>query len=290
MADLVKKIRTDKGDLQIDYGSLANLPAFNNNLLINSDFRNPVNQRGQTSYTGTGSTIRYTIDRWGVVNGSIVTVQDDSLKIQVSSADTYSGRFKQVFENALPSAFYTLSVKVKSNTHNVEINNFGKIPAGFTGIYSHTSIERSLSDIEFFIAKGASIEIEWIKLEQGTAATPFVPRLYAEEVYLCKRFFQTVNLYWRPGVVNSAGTVISFVADVPLRTVTNGSPLVELYQVPTRIRTTSSNVVDTTFTLESAYLSSGTVVINIYSSTSLEARSIAVPIDNFKLYVDAEIR
>lgn len=51
MADLIKKIRTEQGDLQIDYSALANLPSINNNLLINSDFRNPVNQRGETTYT-----------------------------------------------------------------------------------------------------------------------------------------------------------------------------------------------------------------------------------------------
>lgn len=199
MANLIKKIRTDAGDLQIDYSALANLPAINNNLLINSDFRNPVNQREKTSYTGTGSTIRYTIDRWGIINGAILTVQDDSLKIQVSSNDAYSGRLKQIFESALPNDFYTLSVKVKSNTNNVEINNFGRIGAGFTGVYSHTSsIKLSLSDIEFFIAPGASIEIEWIKLEQGSIATPFVPRLRGEELALCQRYYEKRTVIFFP--------------------------------------------------------------------------------------------
>lgn len=209
MANLIEKIRTDAGDLQIDYNALANLPALNNmfsnpNLLINSDFRNPVNQRGKTSYTGTGSTILYTIDRWGVVNGSILTIQDGSLKIQVSSNDTYSGKLKQIFENTLPSDFYTLSVKVKSNSNNVQITNFGRIGAGFTGIYSHTSsIKLSLSEIEFFIAPGASIEIEWIKLEQGSVATPFVLRLKAEELALCQRYYEKRTVIFFPyGGVN----------------------------------------------------------------------------------------
>ena len=199
MANLVKKIKTASGDAQIDYNALANLPTISNpNLLINSDFRKPVNQRGNTSYTGTGANIRYTIDRWGVVNGPVVTVQDGSLKIQVSSNDTYTGRFKQIFEHDLPIDFYTLSVKVKSNTHNVEIGNFGKINAGFTGIYSHTSIERSLSSIEFVIGKGASIEIEWIKLERGTTATPLSPRSYAEELALCQRYYEKRTVIFFP--------------------------------------------------------------------------------------------
>ena len=42
------------------------------NLLDNSDFRNPVNQKGQTSYTEVG----YTIDRWYKENFSVLTVND----------------------------------------------------------------------------------------------------------------------------------------------------------------------------------------------------------------------
>jgi len=56
MSQLVKKIRTSAGDCQIDYNALANLPAIGNpNLLINSDFRNPINQRGITKYEGQNS-------------------------------------------------------------------------------------------------------------------------------------------------------------------------------------------------------------------------------------------
>lgn len=204
MANLVKKIRTNAGDVQIDYNALANLPAINNNLLINSDFRNPVNQRGKTSYTGTGSNILYTVDRWGVINGPTVTIQqDDSLKIKNPSNSAYSARFKQIFEKALPVDFYTISVKVKSNTNKVYINNLGEIQAGFTGIYSHTSIERSLSEIDIIIAPGATIEIEWIKLEQGSIATPFVPRLKGEELALCQRYYEKRTVMFFPyGGVN----------------------------------------------------------------------------------------
>ena len=196
MSQLIKKIRTDSGDLQIDYNALANKPDLNNmfsnpNLLINSDFRNPVNQRGNASYTGTNSHALYTVDRWCVVNIPTVTVQDGSLKIENPSDATFTGRFKQVFEKALPSDFYTLSVKVKSNSHKISVNNFGTIEAGFTGIYSYTTaLKLALTDLEFYVAKGGNIEIEWIKLEQGSIATPFAPRLYAEEFMLCRRYYR----------------------------------------------------------------------------------------------------
>lgn len=229
MANLVKAIRTNEGDAQIDYSALANLPAINNNLLINSDFRNPVNQRGKTSYTGTGSNILYTIDRWGVINGPTVTIQQgDSLKIQNPSNSTYSARFKQIFEKALPVDFYTISVKVKSNTNKVYIANLGEIQAGFTGIYSHTSIERSLSEIDIVIAPGASIEIEWIKLEQGAVKTPFTPRPVAEEFAMCQRYyryFEKMPIY----SMSSDGLTYFMPAPfgIPMRT----APSASLYKV-----------------------------------------------------------
>ena len=54
------------------------------NVLDNSDFTNPVNQRGATSYSG----IKYTIDRWKANSGySIVTVNNDCLNIKSSNGN-----------------------------------------------------------------------------------------------------------------------------------------------------------------------------------------------------------
>ena len=55
------------------------------NLLDNSDFRNPVNQRGQTSYSGSG----YTIDRWkSDIGGIDITVENGC--VSLLSSGTYN--------------------------------------------------------------------------------------------------------------------------------------------------------------------------------------------------------
>ena len=198
--------------------------------------------------------------------------------------------FRQLFEQAYDNGAYTATINVIAITGNVVVHfDDGNKSSALTVGKNVITLNATPEHLNFAINAGASIELAWIKLEAGSVPTPFVPRMYAEEVYLCKRFFQTVNLYWRPGMVNSAGTIISFVADVLLRTLSSGSPFVTLYQVPTRIRTTSNNSVDTTFTLDSVHLSNSMVVLNIASSTVLEARSMAVPVDEFKIAVDAEI-
>ena len=51
------------------------------NLLDNSNFRNPVNQRGQTSYNSVG----YTIDRWTKESNAILTISDDCINSDNSS-------------------------------------------------------------------------------------------------------------------------------------------------------------------------------------------------------------
>jgi hypothetical protein len=291
MSQLVKKIRTESGDLQIDYNALANLPG-NPNLLINSDFRNPINQRGKTSYKNDKDwSWCYGIDRWACnasLNSCEVTVNDAS--ITIANNGNSEMHFRQLFEQAYDNGTYTATINVIAVTGNVVVHFDGGAKSRTLTVGKNViTLNATPEHFNLLISAGASIELVWIKLEVGSVSTPFVPRIYGEEVYLCKRFCQTVNLHWRTGVVNSAGTIISFVADVLLRTLPSGSPLVTLYEVPTRIRTTSSNSIDTTLTLENVQLSNGMIVLNIASSTKLDARSVAVPIDEFKFLIDAEI-
>ena len=226
MADLVKKIRTSSGDLQIDYNALANLPTtdttlaasgqaadakavgdaldnmntrFSNpNLLINSDFRNPINQRGATTYQE-ASDWTYSIDRWKYFNQ--MTVQVLAGAVQFASHGTGQSWFMQEFEKELPSDTYTLSVKVSSVSGTCDMkfeNSSGVVSEKVidkTGVTSLT-YTGSVNAVTFELdGNGSQLTIEWVKLEQGTIATPFVRRIYAEEVALCRRFYQVETLY-----------------------------------------------------------------------------------------------
>ena len=190
----IKRIRTDAGDLQIDYNELANKPTISNpNLLINSDFRNPVNQRGNTTYTANETkTHVYTIDRWrfkDTKNTLTVTVKENSVHISnVSSSEVL---FQQCFEDVLPTGDYTASIKVTSITGNVRMFTQSYSEYLVSGINTYTW-EDLANNNQFILAIGAnsSIEIEYIKFEVGTIATAFSPRLYAEELVLCRRYYK----------------------------------------------------------------------------------------------------
>ncbi len=79
----------------------------NPNLLDNWYFGNPVNQRGQTEYTGNAT---YSIDRWWTQYETTLSIVDGGIKI--------GGKWdvQQYFETTLPNATYTLSLLYKDRT------------------------------------------------------------------------------------------------------------------------------------------------------------------------------
>lgn len=85
----------------------------NPNLLDNSYFGNPVNQRGQTEYTTPG----YTVDRWlqGYDGTMTSTLTDDGIKITAGNDGTYKN-FEQVLPDVLTNSTFTLSFLVDNYT------------------------------------------------------------------------------------------------------------------------------------------------------------------------------
>lgn len=79
----------------------------NPNLLDNWYFGRPVNQRGQTEYTGNAT---YSIDRWWMQYDTTLSIVDGGIK--------FGGKWdvQQYFENTLPNATYTLSLLYKDRT------------------------------------------------------------------------------------------------------------------------------------------------------------------------------
>lgn len=155
-------------------------PKFSNpNLLINPDFR--VNQRGSANYTSNG----YTVDRWKVNNG---TVKASLSGVTVTLNN--KGQFIQQFENTL-SGTYTATIKVTSITgdcvlfigqHSLQLNKAGTFSITENGSIAGISLYKST-------AGTCTINVEYIKLEQGTVATPFVAPNYATELAKCQRYF-----------------------------------------------------------------------------------------------------
>lgn len=202
MAEYVTKVRTNEGDKQIDYNALANLPTISNpNLLINADFRNPVNQRGKTVYSE--ATERYGIDRWLIYNGVQEEVHNDFITIK-NTVD-FTSWFAQKFEFPLynySSYVITLDVGTLVGNIYVAIGNQNAtttrhtLVSGINVFYVQPyEITSSMDHLVLTLEPGAAVDLGYIKLEQGTTATPFVSRPYGEELLMCKRFYQVTRCY-----------------------------------------------------------------------------------------------
>ena len=162
------------------------------NLLDNSDFRNPVNQRGKTSYSGIWI---YTIDRWKAwvdnSNPGTVAVVDGGIT-------PYPGVALQRIESKYidSSKIYTLAAMTGDGllvlSGKIESKSKGTTNAN-NGIYFNYHTGNDVYQIMLFGSTNASKFI-WAALYEGsyTADTlpPYVPKGYVAELAECHRYFQ----------------------------------------------------------------------------------------------------
>ena len=153
----------------------------NPNLLINPDFE--INQRGLNSYTSNG----YTVDRWKISNATLNTTTKT-----LSNPNSTGGNFLQSLENK-PTGTFTVTLNVASVTGTVKFlwQDGSTLKTGVAiskGVNTYTFTASSLTWVGIQIASGASIQLSYMKLEQGAVATPFVAPNPAEEMMKCQRY------------------------------------------------------------------------------------------------------
>ena len=170
------------------------------NLLDNSDFRNPVNQRGQTSYTGAV----YGIDRWeGTTSISALTVNDGY--VTFGAGDTFNQHRQFINNDEVNLYGKTVTVACEDSSGNVycasgvcpnatpSSNTYigaNSVNGGLVRLVFDTS-----SNIYIQIYHSAStISLRWVALYEGayTAETlpPYVPKGYVAELAECQRYYQ----------------------------------------------------------------------------------------------------
>lgn len=176
----------------------------NPNLLINPDFK--INQRGKTEYDYqlSGAT-QYTVDRFRAVFLNVKTASD-GLILNANGANAGGGYISQVLEDAVKGDTI-LSFKVSAVSGTIEFRNLNSADSGDTVTISsdgtYTIKGNNTKKVISHLPKGSSCKIEWMKLEQGSIATPFVAPNPADELMRCKRYFQTcINMFTFIGSTN----------------------------------------------------------------------------------------
>lgn len=147
------------------------------NLLDNSDFTNPVNSRGQTSYSG----IVYSMDKWhSWDSNNITTINDGSISVSVHIVQDIS---KNRFKNGNT---YTIALCASDGT--IYVNSGVYTPGGEDfGDWTHTWVEITDSgDVTIYIRNGTYI---WAALYEGaydvSTLPPYAPKGKHVEMLNC---------------------------------------------------------------------------------------------------------
>lgn len=155
----------------------------NPNLLINGDFQ--VWQRGESFDLKTNGAYKYTADRW-----CVATSNEYHIEKSENGGITLPCSLYQLLEVPLnKNEDYMLSVCIDDVIYTRSIK--GGTSCTSTYLEYVSSSTRDYVRVKFPSTDVAKT-IKWVKLEKGAIATPFIPRLYAEELALCMRYYQRV--------------------------------------------------------------------------------------------------
>ena len=184
--------------------TLAQMEVPNPNLLDNSDFLNPVNQRWATVWENTSN--NYTIDRWYVCGNVALTSTgisltkgtaiEDTLLAQKVSPDKIRNNMAEILsvsasingeiikaegvhiyerETGMSWADIPYIIKLKDTDIGIRLYKFKDNPTIYFACSSLT---------------GQPFTVQWAKLEIGPAATPWQPKGIGAELAECRRYFR----------------------------------------------------------------------------------------------------
>lgn len=242
------------------------------NLLDNSDFRNPVNQRGKTSYIGMG----YTIDRWVSLNaGNTTTVLDGGVCFQ----STELGVLRQYLDvgDRYTNKKMTIAVKFTDGTircaSGTMVGGSGTyLVATANGVSGRFELYRldNMVMVQFGVENGA-VSIEWAALYEGeyTAETlpEYQPKGYGVEVVNCNNGALAMELLWENASPSS---------DFAAQTIALDLSQIDVVKVVYKVMTTSDNE----YTFEASVNRSSTIInfvnASFSSTTQVSSRDLTI--------------
>lgn len=185
---------------------------FAHNLLDNSDFTNPVNQRGATSYTENG----YTIDRWKLYSGAVSIVGGQYVAA--------SGQMYQLISGLDLEKTYTFAIENDAGIGVV----CGKPSVLTEATIGNATIKiasmDSLAEVVIQPTEGYDeTNVYWAALYEGSYTSdtlpPYVPKGYAAELAECKRYFYWIGAekWMKCSFIRGWGKVVEIDLPIPMR-------------------------------------------------------------------------
>lgn len=168
------------------------------NLLDNSSFICPVNQRGQTQYAGASG---YTIDRWRAPSKLQVDVGDGYVTFTCISDSVANGVTQYIAPEKALLAGETVTFAMEDAEGNIRCGSAVVPESGYRnaisnleeGWYARIYCDDGVMRASFMVAVGSHVSVKWAALYKGayTADTlpPYTARTYAQELMECQRYY-----------------------------------------------------------------------------------------------------
>ena len=173
----------------------------NPNLLINPDFK--INQRGATNYeSNSGASVNtYSVDRWSLYRHKLTVNSDKS--ITIANTPSSEGSFSQILEGAVEGnitiQIYVVDISGSASvlvmpSDGSTVVDVGNLKKGLNVFHYNYGLKK------FYIkVLNGTITLKYVKAEQGSVATAFIPPNPVEEYPKCQRYFQYIpKLYCVP--------------------------------------------------------------------------------------------
>ena len=208
----------------------------NPNLLINGDFQ--VWQRGTNiSLSNNG----YTADRWHMWSSKSTIFTKANEYGGIKFTGNGNNNFGYIFEKSTMTKennVYSISIKAKSSkpgSCTVTLRDVENASGGGTALWGETininenyqifkctsSAVSAENYLKFSMSlygafDEAEIEIAWIKIELGEVATPFVPKVYADELAACQRYYLSMPKFTEFRLTNLSDNTVDFSIPLPV--------------------------------------------------------------------------
>lgn len=265
----------------------------NPNLLDNTDFTNPVNQRNQVSYSGSSI---YAIDRWKLFGDFDVLSRtltfNDTWKVSIANLNACV--ILQRTESIKNGDVITISTKVNGFVHTKTIT------------VTDSSVAYNMGDFYFIVGydvntyveigiESGSIVIDWVKIEKGDVATPWQPKEYSVEYLNCLRYLYYIGSgatefnYYCVGVTTGTGSEVIFTIPTAVKMATpihfpNNATIVVSGPTGILFNTTTGD----TYTVSNIRINESSIFVRIMLNKTLSAKDTNVTVTLQNCLIEGE--
>ena len=183
-----------------NWGSLCNP-----NLLMNSDYRSGIiNQKGQTSYTKGSEDWgkMYSIDMWALQRGVQLNVNDGNISVKCTNSSEPGYLLQKLDYVGKATAAINIQSIIGEVSLETAYGEYELLKKGLNIITYDFGFEQSQGWFSMRISEGATVVIDYMKLEKGSYFTGMPVWNNSEELTKCMACFRILDLSFTGGLSN----------------------------------------------------------------------------------------